>query len=695
MMGLFNIKLPSANLGSRHVFLRAAFMVTAFMCAEEGFSLPYLVPGFQDRWIARGLIVLLFLICFGLTYRPNWQRYSKLFFYSYLAYGFWVSMMLWDNGWFDRMFAWYLVGMIGWAYVVQTKREFQVVFGFYLIVGTLNLVFVDDGLKDRLHYGSVMYTVAALSYLILSNLKRNHHRLIKLNQKIQQSNDLFTQAQAMANISNWELDLINQTTWMSPPGYDFYELPRDYPIDAEFLLSLYPPESLALLQPAIELCREEGTPFDLRLAINTYKGNRRYVRLAGYRQKHEDSTLRLYGVIQDITQDKEDEAALRKAKEEAEAAMNAKTQFLSVMSHEIRTPMNAVIGSCHLLWEENPRTDQKENLQTLQHSAENLLSLINDILDFSKIEAGKVELERTDFDLPSKLTQLIEMYQFQAREKHLDLDLVLDEVIPMWVKGDPVRLTQILTNLMGNALKFTEKGQIQLQADLLDQTPQQATIKFSVSDTGIGIPAEKLDHIFQQFSQASSETTRKYGGTGLGLSISKRLVELMGSELKVETEVGVGTTFSFILKMRLGQPVSSADPITAIDALQPESSKPLHILLAEDNPVNIKIASRFLKNWGFQFSVAKDGLQACELARQQQFDLILMDLRMPNMGGIEATKILRESGFSAPILALSAEVSEEIREEVIQAGMNDYTSKPFVPRELKQKILHWSRFQMS
>jgi signal transduction histidine kinase len=557
----------------------------------------------------------------------------------------------------------------------------------YLGLSLINLLLVSDPLSTKLHYGSLMLTVAAIGYLILLNMKRNHQRLTKLNQELSRSGDLLAKAQAMAQIGNWEMDMDSQQTKIDAAAYGIYQLEPQTPISPELMLSFYPEKSQTTLLPAIEACNTNGTPFDLKLAMKSHRGELRYVRLLGFQEEVNGKTARVHGLVQDITQDKKTEEILLQAKDEAEAAVRAKSQFLSVMSHEIRTPMNAVIGSCHLLFQENPREDQKDTLETLHHSAENLLSLINDILDFSKIEAGRIEMEKIDFSLPNKLHQLVEMYRFRAEEKQIGLSLIVDEDIPDWVQGDPTRLTQIMTNLLGNALKFTEEGEVSLRAEFLSATAECAQVRLSVKDTGIGIPEEKLATIFDQFTQASSETTRKYGGSGMGLAISKGLAELMGSELKVSSEPGKGATFSVVLSFPIGKEVKG----TMLGEIEDtgEYSPNLHILLAEDNPINVKIATRFLEKWGFRVTVACNGREACERATAERFDLILMDLQMPEMGGMDASRYLRKEGLRLPILALSAEVSDGIREKVRAAGMNDYTSKPFVPKDLRNKILFW------
>ena len=355
------------------------------------------------------------------------------------------------------------------------------------------------------------------------------------------------------------------------------------------------------------------------------------------------------------------------------------------MSHEIRTPMNAVIGLTHLLLQENPRQDQLDNLQTLKFSAENLLSLINDILDFSKIEAGKIEFEKISFKLIDLVNSIKHSMQYKAEEKGIKLKLEVDEGIPANVKGDPTRLAQVLNNLVSNAVKFTSKGYVKVSIRNLGQDGEGIKLRFSVRDTGIGIPEKKLSSIFESFSQASSSTTREYGGTGLGLAITKKLLELCGSTIEVKSKENVGTEFAFDLRLELPDSSEKVAKTYVTEDLA-EQNWSGNILLAEDNKVNVKIACKFLKKWGLEVDVAENGLVAVELAKNKKYDLVLMDLQMPVMDGYEATKRIRGMYPDIPIIALTASALLEVKAEAIAAGMSDYASKPFNPTELRKKI---------
>ena len=377
--------------------------------------------------------------------------------------------------------------------------------------------------------------------------------------------------------------------------------------------------------------------------------------------------------------------ALIIAKDEAERSSMAKAEFLSTMSHEIRTPMNAVIGMTNILLMEEPREDQLDRINTLKFSAENLLMLINDILDFNKIEAGKVDFERIDFDLKEVARNIKMSFEPAANAKGIALNLQYDEGIPDLLIGDPTRISQIIINLVGNALKFTEKGEINIILSKRARPGNQIEITFRVRDTGIGIAPKKLETIFETFSQGSSNTTRRYGGTGLGLSITKKLLELMGSRIQVQSRLGVGSEFSFRLVFDISQSVKETKVVATNNNLLP-SLKGYKILLVEDNLINIKIADQILKKWDIDVSIAKNGREAVNMFAPNKFHLILMDLHMPEMDGYEATVEIRKIDKNIPIIALTAAALVEDKQRVFEAGMNDFISKPFKPNDLYNKI---------
>ena len=382
---------------------------------------------------------------------------------------------------------------------------------------------------------------------------------------------------------------------------------------------------------------------------------------------------------------------IMRAKEEAEQKAAIKAKFLSTMSHEIRTPMNAVIGLSNILMEESPREDQKENIETLKFSADLLLSLINDILDYSKIDAGKIEIEKTSFELYTLVNNIRKTLVPNAKKKGLALNLHYDKTLPTNVIGDPIRLSQILTNLIGNAIKFTSKGKVDIELNLIKQVDKTVSIQIGVKDSGIGIPKDKFETIFQSFSQADSATTRKYGGTGLGLSITTKLLELQNSKIQLESEINVGSRFFFDLDFGIAaEQTQKTNSIVEPSLVLPEDFAGAKVLLVEDNKINVMVAQKFLKKWGLEVDVAENGKIAVEKVQLNDYELVLMDLDMPVMDGYEATKQIRALKGTTyqelPIIALSASAVMDFRTRAMKAGMVEYVTKPFKPIELQQVL---------
>ncbi len=378
---------------------------------------------------------------------------------------------------------------------------------------------------------------------------------------------------------------------------------------------------------------------------------------------------------------------LKQAKAAAEQGLKAKSEFLSIMSHEIRTPLNAVIGMSHLLLRSDPRKDQVEQLDVMLFSANNLLTIVNDILDYNKIEAGKITFENIEMNILSIISYITKGLKNSAEDKGIKLMLNVDQSLQNNVWGDPTRTTQVITNLVHNAIKFTEKGQVLVNVEVINQTETEITIRIEVKDSGIGIAPDKQAIIFDQFTQANSSTSRSFGGTGLGLAISKKILELQNSNLNLISEEGKGSTFYFTQIFKKGEILSEKES-TRLEVS--EHDKPLtgiNILLVEDNPINALVAQKYLERWGASIDFALNGLEAIAKLDPEKHKLILMDLHMPQMDGYQAARKIRADGITTPIIALTANLPEEIRAEIAEAGINDYVVKPFLPDELYRKVL--------
>ncbi|HYL34894.1 MAG TPA: ATP-binding protein [Bryobacteraceae bacterium] len=393
-------------------------------------------------------------------------------------------------------------------------------------------------------------------------------------------------------------------------------------------------------------------------------------------------------------------AERRDAEQAAEAANRAKSDFLANMSHEIRTPMTGILGMIDLVRTSELSPQQQEHLDMAKSSAKSLLTLLNEILDLSKIEAGRFDLTPIPFSIRQCAADALRMFEIRAREKGLDLKAKVDNSVPDILIGDPLRLRQVLLNLVGNAVKFTAQGSISLVVGLENQTSSESVVLVQVADTGIGIPAEKHAVIFDAFRQSDESTTRRYGGTGLGLTISARLVELMGGRIRVESEPGKGSTFSFVI--RFGR-VSSADGLEALQAAAAPWPEPapvaspknsLRILVAEDNVVNQKLVAELLKREGHEIVVVGNGREAALAVERSAFDVVLMDVQMPDMDGFEATAAIRrlekDAAHHTPIVAMTSHAMQGDQQKCIQAGMDDYLSKPISVQDLRAMVEKWA-----
>jgi nitrogen fixation negative regulator NifL len=536
-------------------------------------------------------------------------------------------------------------------------------------------------------------------------VKENIDERRALLRELHEQKRLLDDAGQVAGIGGWDLDLRTMVPRWTSQTYRIHELPTDYVPSLEKSLGFFPPEARSQLEQAVQAACDESKPYRLELPFITARGRRIWVRTIGKVEFDGDTPVRLVGTFQDITERRRTAEEIERThrqlvieSERAEAANRAKSEFLANMSHEIRTPLNAIIGMSELL-EEDPTSPQAaEFLETIRTSGNALLSIVNDILDFSKIEAGQMELEVEPFLLRECLRAAMTSVSAQAAAKGLILLSSIGDEVPETVFGDSLKLRQVLLNLLSNAVKFTNEGEVRMEV-----TSRGSKLRFEISDTGIGIPPDRLGELFQSFSQVDSWPSRRHGGTGLGLAISQRLVHLMNGEIEVESIPGRGTRFHFSLELpsapatRVGPgPAlperSAAGPAT--EGKEPTSGAPssdgtLRIMVAEDNPVNQRLMKMMLRSLGYEATLADNGHDVLRKLESQPVDLIFMDIQMPEMDGLETAEHIRRrypEGDGPRIVALTANVQESDREACRRVGMEGFLAKPIRKQQLADVI---------
>jgi len=502
------------------------------------------------------------------------------------------------------------------------------------------------------------------------------------------------EAQSLAGVGSWEWEPVtDHVSW----SVELYRIARrdptlPPPTYAEHAC-LYTAESFDLLQRTVSRTLQNGEPYELELEMIGGDGVHRWILSRG-RASFDSAgkVVKLHGTAQDITERRQQNEDLRMAHTQAMLATRAKRDFLANMSHEIRTPMNGVLGMAELVLGTSLDDRQRDYVETIRSSGEALLTIINDVLDFAKIEAGKLKIEDVDFDLRTLMEEVAGLLGPGSRKKGVSLNCRIDPGIPSSLRGDVIRIRQILINLAGNAVKFTDRGEVDMEAIAIATAGNETTIRIRVRDTGIGIPEDRLSHIFDSFTQVEVDNHRRHGGTGLGLAICRNLVDLMGGRIGVESKPGRGSSFWFELTLRGTFSTSLHDRPSpqAVDPQEFVSPLGFRILLAEDNEVNRRVAIGMAERLGCQVDAVENGREALKALRYDRHDLVLMDVQMPEMDGLAATRAIRElecsNGKHVPIVAMTAHAFQVDRDRCLSAGMDGYLSKPVRPGPLREAI---------
>ena len=500
-----------------------------------------------------------------------------------------------------------------------------------------------------------------------------------------------SEAQKLAKIGSWEINLSDNEVFFSEQFYTIFEIDHNLEASIGLLkLRLIQPDDVELFETNLNYVKKNNSEVQFSHILTCKNGTVKYINeYIKCLNDENNEPVKILGTIQDISDQKNIENELILAKELAEQSVRVKEEFLTNMSHEIRTPMNGIIGFARILESTNLDSDQKQSVDAIKRASKNLLVIINDILDFSKIDADKMTFEDVNFSLSKNINSVIELLSPISKEKKIKLLFEIDPKIQDFLIGDTTRLSQILINLVGNALKFTEKGYVELIITQEEESETETFVRFSVVDTGIGIAQNKIDSIFESFNQASHGTARKFGGTGLGLTITRKLVELQGGAITVKSEISKGSEFSFLLQFKKVQ--KGILPITKAkkEQLSANFLKDTKILLVEDNELNQLLAIKVFQKWEKEIDIADNGKVAIDKIEKNNYDIILMDIQMPEMDGNELTKYIRTnmgSKANIPIIALTAHATLVEEKRSLENGMNDYLSKPFDFNVLLEKL---------
>lgn len=645
------------------------------------FVLPNCVELIWDRVIIACYSLFLYILSYKKELKP--KRYAALILLLYYLYTTQVliSLVLNDFTLFYVVSFFITLQAIGFS----IGHERQVFWYFLYVVSFCLASLVMDATmsaRDKMIFGSIISCLSILIYMaakikckFFGDMKMNENLMKSMVSKTENSVFLTDVYGNILDVNSMALEMFGYTR-KELQDNDFKIL-RKYELTPEEVM-----EGLTALSDErfwtkqTTLLKKNLDEFPARISISLIKNGRK--------------RFMIY-YVQDITEVKNNERAITEEKQKAEAAAKAKSQFLAVMSHEIRTPLNGVIATASLLQKADLTLEQKEYADTIKKSGDSLLMLINDILEFSKMESGNMQLDSHNASVSSVLFDVMKLLAPHAEAKGLDLKINIDRAVPDQLWLDSHRLKQVLLNLVGNAIKFTAKGNVSIECQSLGINKQNVFLKFGVKDTGIGIPENKIHKLFKSFSQVDSSTSRKFGGTGLGLAISKQLVELMGGDIVVASVDGKGTEFSFTIKCEVGDESVSTNKSQAKELTEIDISN-ARVLVAEDNEINIRVFQFMLQSLNVKADFVINGQEAVEACKKEKYDLVFMDMQMPEMDGLEATRILRKQNhYPLNIVAISANAYADDKAQCLEAGMNDFLPKPFDVDQLNAMLEKWAK----
>ncbi|MXO64148.1 CHASE domain-containing protein [Altericroceibacterium endophyticum] len=572
----------------------------------------------------------------------------------------------------------------------------------YRIVSNQPLVILVTGLIVTLALAILLFTLLRREAIIRRKVTDATEELEALAEErrlsaeeLNEKNSMLVMTEAMAHVGHWHLDLNDNSVFWSEQTYVIHGRKSRQPPTIEEAFSYYHPDDVAHVQESVEIARSQAKPYGFEARIVQEGGDIRYIHVTAQVERGQDGQAKsLFGVIGDRTEEIQLRNELLVARDEAEAATVAKSAFLANMSHEIRTPMNGVIGFTELMLSDRLPDIQRKRAQLIAESGRAMMSLLNDILDISKIEAGQMVLTDEAVDLRHKLDACFKLIEPLAAQKGVSLEYEIASDVPTYIQGDGLRLRQIVLNLLGNAVKFTHEGGVKMHVEI-DRDGDEEWLSIAIADSGIGIPQDRLGHIFESFGQADSTTSKKYGGTGLGLAISQNLGQMMGGDISAKSRVGEGTTFTLRIPLiEAAVPQIDEDVQDSGDQIDTAGKR---VLVAEDNDINQELTLSIIERLGLKADIAENGRQAVDMVMQARSDHtpyggVLMDLQMPEMDGLEATRQLRKSGVTPeelPIIALTANAYPEDIAACLNAGMQHHVTKPVRLAELRSALRKW------